>query len=61
MVKILMMPAMATRGLLKINFEIEVIMSYILSMTLSTKFCHMTQIVLWMWSCDQSLATPAIV
>ena len=28
-------------------------------MTSPTKFCHMTQIILWMWSCDQSLATLA--
>ena len=24
-------------------------------MTSPTNFCHMTQIILWMWSCDQSL------
>ena len=63
MVKILMMSAkMATPGLLKIKyFEIKVITSYILSMTSPTKFCHMTQIILWMWSCDQSLITLAFV
>ena len=26
-----------------------------------TKFCHMTQIILWLWSCDQSLVTLAFV
>ena len=58
MVKILMMPAkMATPGLLKI----KIITSYILSVTSPTKFCHMTQIILWMWSCDQSLVTLAFV
>ena len=56
MVKILMMSAkMATPGLLKL----KVITSYILSMTSSTKFCHMTQIILRMWSWDQSLVTLA--
>ena len=58
MVKILMIPAkMATPGLLKI----KVITSYILPMASPTKFCHMTQIILWMWSCDQSLITLAFV
>ena len=58
MVKILMMSAkMAAPGLLKI----KVITSYILSMTSPTKFCQMTQIILWMWSCDQSLVTLAFV
>ena len=63
MVKILMMPAkMATPALLKERyFEIKVITSYILSMTSPAKFCHMTQIILWMWSCDQSLVTLAFV
>ena len=32
-------------------------MSYIMSMTSPTEFCHMTQIILWMWSCDQRLVT----
>ena len=58
MVKILMMSSkMAAPALLKI----KVIMSYILSMISPTKFCHMTQIKLWMWSCDQSLVTLAFV
>ena len=30
-------------------------------MTSTIKFCHMTQIILWMWSCDQSLVTLAFV
>ena len=43
MVEILIMSAkMATPGLLKIT----VITSYILSVTLPTKYCHMTQITL---------------
>ena len=58
MVKILMMAAkMATPALLKI----KVFTSYILPMTSPTKFCHITQIILWMWSRDQSLVTLAIV
>ena len=53
---------MATQALLKIKvFEIKVITSYILSMMSPAKFCHMTQIISWMWSCDQSLVTLAIV
>ena len=68
MVKILMMSAkMTSPALLKIfryylrYFEIKVTTSYILSMTLPKKFCQMTQIILWMWSCDQSLVTLAYV
>ena len=30
-------------------------------MTSLSKFCHMTQIILWTWSCDQSLVTLAFV
>ena len=30
-------------------------------MTSPAKFCHMTQIILWMWSCDQSLVTLAFL
>ena len=30
-------------------------------MASTMKFCHMTQIILWMWSCDQSLVTLAFV
>ena len=61
MVKILMISAkMATPALLKIRyFGIKVITSNILSMTSPTKFCHMTPVILWMWSCDQSLVTLA--
>ena len=63
MVKILVMSAkMATPGTLKIYFfEIKVITSNILSITSPTKFYHMTQIVLWMWSCGQSLVILAFV
>ena len=25
------------------------------------KFCHMSQIILWMWSCDQNLVALAFV
>ena len=58
MAKILMMSAkMAAPALLKI----KAITSYILSMTSPTKFCHMTQIILWTWSCDQSLVPLAFV
>ena len=30
-------------------------------MTSPTRFCHMTQIILWMWSFDQSLVTLEFV
>ena len=53
----LMSAKMAAPVLLKI----KVTTSYILSMTSPTKFCHMTQVILWMWSCDQSLVTLAFV
>ena len=61
MVIILMMPAkMATLALLKIklfcNKCYDVI---ILSMASPTKFTHATQIILWIWSYDQSLVTAA--
>ena len=36
-----------------------VITSFIQSITSPTKFCHMNQIILWMWSCDQSSVTLA--
>ena len=32
-----------------------------LSMTSQTKFCHIAQIILWMWSCDQSFVALAFV
>ena len=58
MIKILMMLAkMATPALLKI----QVITSYIVSMTSPATFCHMTQLILWVWSCDQSLVTLAFL
>ena len=43
------------------HFEIKVITSYIVSMMSLAKFCYMTQIILWMWACDQSLVTLAFV
>ena len=63
MIKILMMSAkMATPGVFRIKvLEIKVIKSYIMSMTSPKKLCHMTQIILWMWSCDQSFVTVAFV
>ena len=63
MAKILMMSAkMATPGLLKIKvFLNKGYYVFILSMTSPTKFCHMTQIILWMWSRGQSLVTLAFV
>ena len=52
MVNILMMLAkIATPDFLKIKV--------FLSMTSPTTFCYMTQIILWMWSCDQSLIAVA--
>ena len=46
------------QSLLKLrHFEIKVITSYILSMTSPTKFCQMTQIILWIWSCDRISVT----
>ena len=60
MVKILMMSAkMATPSLVKIKIFWNT--SHILSITSRTKFCHITQIKLWMWSCDQSLVTLTFV
>ena len=63
MVKILMMSAkMATPALLeKRYFEINVITSYVLSVTSAKKFCRMTQITLWMWLFDHSFVTLAFV
>ena len=63
MVKVLMISAkMATPAFVKKGiFQIKVITSYIMSMTSPAKFCHMTEIILWMWSCDQSLVTLAFV
>ena len=63
MVTILMKSAkMATLGLLKIkiswNKGYDAISS---AMTSPTKFYHVTQIILSMWSCDQSLATLAFL
>ena len=33
--------------------------SQFLPIALSMKFCHVTQIALWIWSCDQILVTVA--
>ena len=57
MVKILMMSAKTANRAL----EIKVTASHILSMMSPTKFCHMTQMILRMWSHDQSLVTLALV
>ena len=52
----------ATAALLKIKvFSNKGYYVIILSMTSPTKFFHMTQIILWMWSCDQSLVTLTFV
>ena len=40
--------------------EIKFITSCILSMTSPSKFCHMTQIILWTWSYDQSNSSICI-
>ena len=63
MVKTLMMSAKTLpQPFLKERYiEIKVITSYILPMTSPAKFCHMTEIILCMWSCDQSLVTLAFV
>ena len=63
MVKILMMLAkMATPGLLKIkvfrNKDYYVIISV---HDVTKKFSYMTQIILWMWPCDQSLVILAFL
>ena len=58
----MMSAKMATPALLKVKvFEINVIKSYILSRTSPAKFCHITQIIMWMWSCDQNLVTLAFL
>ena len=63
MVKILMMPVkMATPRHLKIKFfwnKGYYVKYYVYDVT--NKFFHMTQIILWMWSRDQSLVTLAFV
>ena len=53
---------MATPGLLKKKyFEIKFLTSYILSMTSTTNFFTMTQVMSWMRPCDQRLVTLAFV
>ena len=60
MVKILMMSAkVATPGLLKIKVFWS--KGYYVIYSSPTKFCHMTQIILWMLPFDQSLVTLAFV
>ena len=52
----------ATAALLKIKvFSNKGYYVIILSMTSPTKFFHMTQIILWMWSYDQSFVALAFV
>ena len=57
----LMMSAkMATPGLLKIKVFWDKDYHFIYSVyDVTKKFCHMTQVILWVWSCDQSLVTLA--
>ena len=62
-VSILMMPAkLATLELLKIkifeNKDYDVITSLI---DFTKELCYVTQIILYMWSCDQGLATLAFL
>ena len=53
---------MATLGLLKEKvFGSKVMTSKFLSKTSSTKFYHVTQIILLMWSFDQSLVNIAFL
>ena len=53
---------MATPGLLKERyFEINVVTFIYSAMTSPKKNFHMTQIILWMWSPDQSLVTLSFV
>ena len=61
MVTIFMMSA--TLGLLKIKifFKIMIMTSQFMSMTSPTRFYHVAQIILPMWSCDQSLVTLAFL
>ena len=63
MFTILMMSAkMDTPGLLKKrNFEKKVMPSWFQSMTSTTNFYHVIQIILQKWSCDQSLGTVAFL
>ena len=59
---VMMSAKLATLGLLKKRyFENKIMMSQFLPMTLSTKFYHMTQIILYEWSCDQNLVTLAFL
>ena len=51
---------LATPDLLKIAvFWNKVLTSHYMSMTSSIKSYHVTQIILYMWYCDQSLVTQA--
>ena len=59
MVKILMVSGkMATPALLNRSKGYYVIYSVY---DVTGKFCHMSQIILWMWSCDQNLVALAFV
>ena len=63
MVTILMVSAkMATPGLLKIKVFLNKRYDVIISVLMSPRnFYHVTQIILQMWSCDQSLVTVAFL
>ena len=54
---LIMSPKLATPGLLKT----KVMRSYFLTMMQPTKFYHLVQIILYMWSCDQSLVNLAFL
>ena len=53
---------MAAPALLKIKvFQNKVYYDVYFVYDVTKKYCDMTQIILWMWSCDQSLVTLAFV
>ena len=60
MAEILLSAKLATLHLLK-YFEIMVMTTKFLSTTSPIKFFHVTQIILKMWSCDESLVTLAFL
>ena len=58
----MMSAKLATPGLFKITiFEIKVMMSKLLLIIPTTKFYHWTQIILCVWSYDQSCITLAFL
>ena len=58
----MMSAKMATSALLKIKvFWNKGYYAIYSAYDVPTKFCHMAQIILWMWSCGQSLVTLAFV